>query len=142
MSLRILISIIGSLLSIAGYMFYFWTIIRGDTRPLRITWGVWTLAGILGLWASYDSGAGIGLLVTATFVVLTAVTFLLSLLPHYGKPGGRPIDLWVGLVASIALVIWRMIHFSPVIAATIAVVADFSVLWLTLRESWRQPETE
>jgi hypothetical protein len=138
----IVLSVIGVVLSTIAAIGYFWSIVHGQTRPQRMTWGVWTLAGILGLWAAFDGGAGIGLLVAASTVVLVLITFLISLLPKYGKPGGEPSDKWVGIAAIVALIAWRIIHFSPNIAVTIAIVADASILWLTVREAWRQPETE
>lgn len=138
----LILSILGSIIAVGAYFSYIWSIVRGQTRPHRVTWGVWAIAGILGLWASLDGGAGIGLLVTTTLVAFIAVIFLLSLVPKYGKPGGEPSDKWVGLAAIVAIIVWRIVHFSPSIAATIAIVADASVLWLTMREAWRQPETE
>jgi hypothetical protein len=141
-TLDIVLSIIGATISVIAAILYLSSIIRGQTRPQRVTWGVWSLAGILGLWASFDGGAGVGLLVAATGVVLVTITFLCSLIPKYGKPGGEPSDKWVGMAAIIAIIAWRVLHFSPSIAVTIAIIADASVLWLTVREAWRQPEAE
>jgi len=136
------LSVLGSIIAFFAASSYLRSIIKGETRPHRITWGGWTLVGVLGLWASYDGGAKIGLLVAAVFAVLVAITFAFSLLPKYGKPGGERTDYFVGALAAAGIVAWRVIHFSPAIAATIAVFADAVFLWFTLRETWRQPETE
>jgi hypothetical protein len=138
----LILSIIGAVIEIYAAGGYLLSIVHGQSRPLRVTWAVWSLAGILGLWASLSGGGGIGLLVTATFVLTTTATFALSLFPKYGKPGGQPSDYVVGTVAAIAFIVWRVVHFSPDIAATIAVMADAAVLWLIVREAWIQPETE
>lgn len=138
----LIFGIIGTVLALIAASAYIWSIFKGQTRPHRVTWGVWTLAGILGLWASHEGGAGIGLMVAASFVLLVTATFLISLLPKYGKPGGRKTDYLIGAIAITGLVAWQVLDFSPGIAVTIAIVADTLAMWPTLREAWLQPETE
>jgi hypothetical protein len=140
--LKSLLSIFGTAVALYSGALYLWSIVRGPTRPHRVTWGGWTLAGILGLWASYEGGAGIGLLVTATFVIIVTLTFGLSLLPRYGVNGGSRYDYIAGGLAASGIIAWRIFDFSPETAATIAVVADAVFLWFTLHKAWQEPETE
>src|SRR5438105_2836867 len=126
---NLVVSLVGTVIALVGGSSYVWSIIKGRTKPHRISWGVWMLAGILGIWASHDGGAGAGLLVTATFAVIVTVTFALSLFPRYGKPGSQRSDWLVGLLAIVGLLAWRILHFTPAWAATLAVAADAMALW-------------
>lgn len=138
--LRFILSVAGSALAVCASAAYIKSIIHGRTRPSRVTWGGWSLVGILGLVSSIEGGAGIGLIVAATLTVLVAVTFALSL--RYGKKGGSRLDYLLGGVAAAALLLRLVVNYSPSIAATIAVIADFIFLWPTLRGAWLQPDTE
>ena len=136
---------IGIAISSVSGVWYVYTIIFGTTRPHRITWGVWSLIGILGVGSAIEGGAGAGAYVPLFYLVLQVVVFGLSW--KYGKPGSEQegeerFDLLIGTVAVITVVIWRAVAMPTWLAAAIAIAADAAVLWLTLRESWRQPETE
>jgi hypothetical protein len=133
---------LGALIATRAGIAYIRSIIWGPTRPLRVTWGGWSLVGILGIISSLEGGAGIGLVATLPFVLLVIITFILSLNPKYGKPGGSKLDYVVGAIAGVVLLTQLIIQYSPVIGATVAVVADLVFLWPTLREAWRQPELE
>jgi hypothetical protein len=100
------------------------------------------LVGILGLVSSWEGGAGIGLIATLPFVVLVFVVFLLSLNPKYGKPGGSKFDYAMGVIAGLALITQLSVKYSPVVGASVAVIADLAFLWPTIREAWRRPELE
>jgi hypothetical protein len=139
---NIVLTVVGSILLLIGSGSYVWSIIKGDTRPHRVSWGGWALAGFLGVWASLDGGAKIGLLVTALVELIVVTVFVLSLFKIYGKPGGRKSDYIAGTVAAVALISWRAAHFSPSIAVTIAILADAVFVWFTVREAWLQPDTE
>lgn len=140
--LSILLSAIGVAIALIAAFSYVKLIIDGQIKPHRITWGGWSLAGILGLWASFDGGAKIGLIVPAVMALLVVVTFLFSLVPKYGKPGGRKTDYIFGGAAALGLVTWRIFSFSDDVAATIAVISDAVFLWFTLKEAWLHPEEE
>lgn len=137
-----LLSAIGVLIAALSGILYIRTILKGQTKPSRVSWGGWTLVGVLGLLSSREGGAGIGLLVAVVITAVVAVTFVLSLNPKYGKPGGETLDYAAGGVAAVALLTKPLINYSPAIGATIAILADVVFLWPTLRSSWRHPEYE
>lgn len=136
------LSVTGVALAFYAASTYVRLILAGHIKPHRITWGGWTLAGILGLWASFDGGAQVGLIVPGAITLLVAATFVLSLMPKYGKAGGDKLDYIFGTFAAAGIIAWRVFDFSPALAATIAVISDGVFLWPTLREAWRHPEEE
>jgi hypothetical protein len=136
------LSLIGALIAIGAGMLYVRTILSGETKPHRVTWGGWTLVGVLGLTSSAEGGAGPGLLVTGAFVLVIAIVFALSLVHKYGKPGGSPLEYMAGAAAALALLSQLFINYSPAVGATIAVAADIVFLWPTLKAAWLQPDTE
>ncbi len=137
-----ILAVLGALAAIFAGVIYINSIVRGPTRPLKVTWGGWSLVGVLGLISSIQGGAGVGIIATLPFVVLVIITFILSLNPKYGKPGGRQVDYIFGVIAGIVLLTQILFKYSPVVGATVAVAADLVFLWPTLRESWSHPEYE
>lgn len=142
MNWQLALSILGVLIESLGIILYIRTIISGESKPHRITWGGWTLVGILGLLSSLEGGAGIGLVVTLTFTIGVFAIFCFSLLPKYGKPGGTRAELVAGMIAALALLTKLFVDYPPGLGATIAILADLVFLWPTLKASWYQPDTE
>jgi hypothetical protein len=135
------IGIAGALLSLCANGYYVAAIIRGSVRPMRITWLIWLLIGVLGFTSTRQGGAGPGAYVAGSYVVIYAIVCVLAF-TGYGKPGGRRYDLLLGLAAVVALALLAFGKLSPTVGALTAVVADFLAIWPTLRETQRQPETE
>ena len=116
--------------------------LRGGTRPQRTSWGVWALVGILGVASSDAGGAGPGMYAAAVDTVACAATFLLSLVPRYGKPGGRRLDLYLGLAAMAGVALWQFGPLTDAGAAICAVTCATVALWPTLRDARRRPDLE
>jgi hypothetical protein len=135
------LGLLGALVASAGSLFYLYAIVFGQTRPHRISWGVWTLIGVLGVGSAQAGGAGAGAYAAGVYLVCQALVFALSL-GRFGKPGGERYEYLLGAVAVAAIVVWRVGHLSPGAAATTAVAADGVALWFTLRGAYREPRGE
>lgn len=142
MDWRVVITVLGILMGAYSAVAYIRTILAGESKPHRVTWGGWTLVGLLGLLSSVRGGAGVGLFVSASFVVGVAAIFALSCLRDYGKPGGGKLDYIAGVIAAAALLTQLFVDYSPNIGQTIAIAADLVFLWPTIREAWFHPEYE
>jgi hypothetical protein len=121
---------------------YIIDIVRGGTRPHRVSWAVWTLIGLLGAVGTLQAGSGAGAYVPLEYLGVCACVFILSLLPRYGKQGGRAYDLPLGVGAAATLVAWKVANWPPSIAVGIAISADSCVTWMTLRDGWADPSSE
>ncbi|HEY1370541.1 MAG TPA: hypothetical protein VGF23_25650 [Gaiellaceae bacterium] len=135
------LGILGALVASAGSLAYLYSIAFGETRPHRISWGVWTLIGVLGVGSALDGGAGAGAYAAGVYLLCQALVFALSL-GRFGKAGAGRYDLALGAVAVAAIVIWQVGHLPPGAAATTAVAADGVALWFTLRSAYRDPRGE
>lgn len=97
---------------------------------------------MLGVASSDAGGAGPGVYAGTVDAVACAATFLLSLLPRYGKPGGRRLDPVLGLAAVAGVVLWQFGPLTDAGAAICAVACSAVALWLTLRDARNRPELE
>lgn len=140
--MRELLGAVGALVVAVSAVYYALDVVRGETRPQRTSWGVWALVGLLGFGTAHDGGAGPGAWAAGVDALACIVTFLLSLHPRLGKPGGRRTDLVLGVVAVAGVLLWRWGPLSDGGAALLAVSCESVALWPTLREGWRQPDTE
>jgi hypothetical protein len=140
---RAVIGVVATVVAAAAALEYLRTIVRGRTRPHRVTWGVWSLIGGLGAFSALSGGAGPGAYAALVYLGLTIVVFGLSLVPRYGKSGGGAWYDWpLGAAAVAAIVLWRAGGLPVAAAGTVAWAADGLAMWPTLREAWRQPEQE
>jgi hypothetical protein len=145
MNLKDWLTAIGVAIELVGAMYYLWTIPKGDTRPQPISWAGWTAIGVVGTWAAYSGGAGRATFIAASFVLVTAAIFAVSLIPGYGHKGTdkpEPTDLPI-LIAGIVLLVLRALNvFPPSLHVSLAVLGDLCFAWFTLRKAWIYPETE
>lgn len=136
------LAIVAGAIALGAFAYYLWDIIQGNTRPHRVTWGVWSLISILGVGSALQGGAGWGAAVALVYLVLQLVVFLLSLSKRYGKPGGKRYDYALAATALVVIIAWQTLGLPVVMAAAFAVLADSIGAWPTLRDAWRMPEYE
>ena len=141
-SVSLALAAVGSVLAVVAGSFYVVDVLRGGSRPHPVSSGVWFLIGLLGVGGAIEAGAGAGAAVAVVYLGVGATIFVLSCLPHYTKPERRRYDIPLGVVVAMTLVLWRLMHFAPSLAVTVAVVADASVTLLVLRAARQQPSTE
>jgi hypothetical protein len=122
--------------------YYLADVLRRRTRPQRSSWLVWAVIGIAGFGTADAGGAGPGAYAAAVDGIACTATFVLGLLPRYGKPGGRPSDPLLVAVALAGVALWRFGALSGTAASMLIVGIDCVALWPTLREAWRQPQLE
>jgi hypothetical protein len=134
------LGLLGAAIVLIGSGWYIWTILRGQTRPLKATWAVFALVAILGALGARSGGAGPGADVAYVLVGFTAIVFLLSL--HYGKPGVRRMDWLLGMSAVSAFALWKLLGLPPSFAGSMAAAADAVGLSFTLRETFGKPGSE
>ena len=86
----VLLGWVAGVLSLVAFVPYIVAILRGETRPNRATWWIWTTTGAVLLASYYFSGAETTIWVAVSYFVASLVTALLSI--RYGEGGSTPLD--------------------------------------------------
>jgi hypothetical protein len=133
---------LGGAIVAASAVWYALDVLRGSTRPQRTSWGVWAVVGAVGFGTSDAGGAGAGSYAAAADAGACVLTFLLSLHPRLGKPGGRRLDPVLAAAALAGVALWLAGPLTADESAACATACAAVALWPTLRDSWRQPRLE
>ncbi len=128
-------------LSAFGGYCYVRDTLRGVTSPNRVTWGLWTIEGILAFVVEVQQHVGLASLMTLMLGLVPFVVLVASFKnPHSVWRIGR-FDVSCGLLSVVGLASWMFIHEST-IALLSFVAADQVAALPTLRKSWMAPESE
>ncbi|MDP6609103.1 MAG: hypothetical protein QF463_08560 [Vicinamibacterales bacterium] len=130
---------LAGLLSLAAFVPYIVAILRGQTRPNRATWWIWTTNGLVLGASYYSSGAENTIWVPVSYVVGPMLTALLSL--RYGEGSWSAFDRTCLAGAGTGLALWWWFN-SPEVALVMALAVDFAGALPTIRKAYRAPETE
>ena len=137
--MRMLLSVLGSLIAVAGTIPYIVETIRGNTKPRIVTWLTWALltgvAGAASLSAGQFGGAVFALLGT----VATSAVVVAGL--RYGDRSFTTLDLACLAGVLLGLLLWLSLD-NPIFAIWAAILIDFVGLVPTVVHAWKQPTAE
>jgi len=141
LSIQALFGITAGVLELASCAVYIASILRGKTRPNRVTWWILALVSAMITASYYASGARETIWLPAVYTTCFVVIGLLSL-----KFGDGPIVLSfldrVCLIGAIAsALIWWFFN-SAVLALYMNIIIDFIGLVPTMRKAYVRPWTE
>lgn len=118
---------------------YIRDILRGTTKPHRVTWGIFFLLNLIFLGNQLASGATSSIWLVVAFVISTFIIFSLSL--KYGVGGTTRLDIIILVGALAGVVVWQALQ-----APLASVVANLTVASIaavpTYRKAWREPASE
>jgi hypothetical protein len=136
---RGIVGILSGVLAMASVVPYVFDIVKGETRPSAVTFGLWTVLNGMAAAAQFDAGASFSVIVI--IVVTLNCTIVTGLaLSGYGQKGDR----WVNVV-SFALVIAAAIGWKtagPAVAIACAVAADLFASVPTIHKVFHEPRSE
>ncbi len=136
-SIQQYIGIISAVVGLSASIPYVPSIIKGETKPNRVSWGIWTALGFV-LALSYQ---GIGAESTSwlawVFFINPLIVFSLSF--KYGVGGWERLDkiCLTGVVFAVCL--W---FFSPSWSLGVSIAVDLFALIPTLYKTWHKPKEE
>jgi hypothetical protein len=139
MHYELLFATIAGVLGIAGVVPYVRDILLRKTKPERAMWWIYTALFALLFYAQLSAGAHDLLIVTAIYVLSSAVIATLSLRYGYGSFHARD-GVSLG-IAAIGLVMWLWTN-NPLLAILMVIIVDFAGFWLTLVKTWHAPHSE
>lgn len=137
--LTVLFGWLAGVLSLVAFVPYIVAILRGQTRPNRATWWIWTMTSGILLASYYFSGATTTIWVAVSYFVASLATAVLSV--RYGEGGSTPLDRGCLMGAGVGLLFWWWFD-SPVVALITTLGADFAGALPTIRKAYVAPHTE
>lgn len=134
-----ILGILAGLLQFSALPIYVRDIVRGGTKPSRVTWWVLAFLNFM-LAASYFAvGARATIWIPVAYAIGFLIIALLSL--KYGEGTWTRFDLVCVSGAVAAGAVWWFANL-PVLALYLIIVIDFLGLLPTIIKSYRRPETE
>jgi len=118
---------------------YVRSILKGNTKPQRITWLIWTVLVFIAFFSQLAKGATWSLLLTAGDAVTIVIVFIFSI--KYGIGGFGKMDIISLFGAGLSLVLWYFTN-EPAIALFLIIFIDIIGSNLTIIKTWKNPETE
>lgn len=134
-----IIGILGSVLYLGGNVPYFRDIIRGKTKPQRVTWGIAFTVNAIGFANQYVVGAGNSLWLFAAATAATGAIFVASLVRGVG--GHSKLDLFAIIVTMLGLVLWWAFD-SPLLSIISMLLVAIVALIPTMIKAKKHPESE
>lgn len=133
--------ILGAIVQLAGVISYIKETLKGNTKPNKVTWLLWTVAPLIATFAALSDGVRWSVLP----VFMSGFGPLLVLLASFVNKKSywklEKFDYLCGLCSILALVLWEITK-EPVIAIIFAIASDAFAAIPTLMKSWKYPETE
>ncbi|NVN96817.1 hypothetical protein HXX01_01040 [Candidatus Nomurabacteria bacterium] len=118
---------------------YIRSILKGNTKPHRVAFFIWTILILIAFFSQLAKGATWSLLLTAGDSIAVLITFILSI--KYGVGGFRKIDIISLVGAGISLLLWYFTK-EPAAALYLIILIDLIGLNLIVIKTWKNPETE
>lgn len=133
--------IIGAIVQLSGIVFYIKETIKGNTKPNRVSWLMWSIAPLIGTAAALSSSVSWAALPVfiSGFGPFLVFLFSFSNKKSYWHLG--IFDYFCGFFSLLALIFW-LITKDPTMAIVLAIISDGLATIPTLLKSWRHPETE
>jgi hypothetical protein len=130
---------IAGMTTLAGFVPYWLSIVRGKTKPNRATWAIWSIVGLLLSSSYWAVGARDTLWVPLSYVIGPVVTSLLGL--RWGEGGWTRFDRRCLMGTGVSVVLWIVLK-SPLVALGLNLLIDFLGALPTIEKAARDPEGE
>jgi catechol 2,3-dioxygenase-like lactoylglutathione lyase family enzyme len=131
---------ISAFLGIIAVIPYIRGIIRGNTRPERLSWLIWVLLDVILVFSQLAKGGSYSVLMTVGFLVADLAIFLLSL--KYGYRNKLLKRDYIALAGvGLGLLLWY-VSKEAAIAIFAAIIIDAMGGVLTIIKSYESPKTE
>ncbi|MFA6254146.1 MAG: hypothetical protein WC640_02755 [Candidatus Paceibacterota bacterium] len=118
---------------------YLISIFRGNAKPERASWFIWTILGVISFFSQLAKGADASLWLVGVQAIGDGLIFVLAI--WYGMGGFARRDKWALAFAGVSLILWYLTN-EPAVALFLAIVIDASGAILTMIKSYEQPATE
>jgi hypothetical protein len=122
--------------ALVAFFPYYSSILRGETRPNRVTWLIWTLTGFLLEGSYFVGGARDTNWVAIVYVIAPLIVLLLSI--KYGTGGTSYFDLVSLCLSLVGIFFWIMLtSFAGLI---LFLLSDLFAALPTIKKCFRESE--
>ena len=132
---------IGAAVQLLGIFSYIKETLRGNTKPNKVTWLMWSVAPLIATFAALADGVGWSVLPVFIAGFGPLLVFIASFVNKNSHWELETFDYLCGFCSVLALVLWGITK-EPVIAIVFAIASDGFAAIPTLVKSWKYPETE
>lgn len=133
------IGLIAGILAIGGYIPYIIAILRGQTKPSRATWLIWTIVGGLLAVSYFAADNPSAIWVPISYFIGPLITAVLSI--RYGYSEWTKLDSICVILAILSLIPWALTH-DPITTLLINVFIDCTGAIPTIVKTYKEPDTE
>ena len=133
------LGVLAGLLSTIAFIPYILSILKGETRPNRATWFIWTIVGGIIAGSYYQLGARHTLWVAVGYFLGPAVVAMMAI--RRGEGGWSRLDQFCLGAAGVSLIIWATTG-SPLLALVMNIFIDMFGVLPTAKKSYFEPESE
>lgn len=132
---------VSSAIQLVGAFFYIKKTVKGETKPNRVTWLLWSIAPLIGTAAALSNGVGLAVIP----VFMSGFCPFLILISSFVSPKSywklKTLDYICGICSVVALILWAITK-NPEVAILFAILTDALAGAPTLIKGWKHPETE
>jgi len=132
---------IGVVVQLYGVFVYGRETLKGNTKPNRVSWFLWSVAPLIATAAALADGVRLAVLPVFMSGFAPFLIFILSFFNKQSYWKLNIFDYLCGLCSVLALVLWAITN-QPLVAIVFAVLADGFAAIPTLYKAWKFPETE
>lgn len=133
---------LAALINLVGALIYVYSVVRGNTRPNRVTWFILSFAPMLAFGAMMFQGVSFReSLYTLMVGIAPLIIFISTFFAKQPKWEITKFDLFCGALSIVGLLLWLMLGEGN-IAITFAILADGLAFLPTLVKAFKYPETE
>ena len=132
---------IGAAVQLIGVAAYVKETLRGNTKPNRVTWFLWSVAPLIATSAAIFKGVKLSVLPVFMSGFGPFLVLLASFISKKSYWKLKSFDYLCGACSILALIFWGITK-EPNSAILFAVVSDALAAIPTLIKSWKYPETE
>jgi hypothetical protein len=133
--------IVGAIIQLAGIASYIKETLKGNTKPNKITWLLWSVAPMIATFAALSAGVRLSVLPVFMSGFGPFLVFLASFVNKKSYWKLEKFDYICGLCSILALILWGITK-EPAIAIIFAIASDGFAAVPTIIKSWKYPETE
>jgi hypothetical protein len=133
--------LIGAIVLLIGTIFYIKETLKGNTKPNRVSWLIWSIAPMIATIAAISDGITWSVLPVFMSGFCPFLVFVASFINKNSYWKLRKIDYFCGLFSILALIFWGIAK-EPNVAIILAIISDGLATIPTLIKFWKYPETE